>query len=304
MSEVNPPLYLEAGEHASNLDRLFHSDLVTAGVIASDHLEVTEQSTPALGVTVAAGRAVVEGDEASDQGLYYVSNDADVNVALATADATNDRIDLIVARILDSFYSGASDAWELQAVTGTPAASPSAPSAPSNSLVLAEVAVPADAGGNPPITNSDIEDTRVVSRPAHHAASRRTQTSDQEIANNTTTVVTYQNTVRTDDPSGHFTETDSQVTINTPGWYRISAGVRWEGGSTGRRQLQIRVNSSDVVGETHTAGSTAGTSQYASTDIYMEAGDTFDVRVTHNQGAALDVDAVPESFRSIVRIGP
>jgi hypothetical protein len=164
MSEINPPLVLEAGSHDADLLRQLWGDTYTPGVMAADHLEVTEQATPALGVTVAAGRAIVAGDEASSQGVYSVSSDDDVDVALATADATNDRIDLIVARVLDSFYSGALDEWELQAVTGTPAATPSAPAAPSNSEILAAVLVPADAGGNPAITDADITDLRETAK--------------------------------------------------------------------------------------------------------------------------------------------
>jgi hypothetical protein len=160
MSEINPPLILEAGSHDADLLRQLWEDTYTPGVMGADHLEVTEQATPALGVTVAAGRAFVAGDESSTQGVYYVSNSADVDVALATADATNDRIDLIVARVKDSFYSGGDDEWDLEAVTGTPSGAPVAPAAPANSYVLAEVLVPADPGGNPAITDSDITDMR------------------------------------------------------------------------------------------------------------------------------------------------
>ena len=163
MSEVNPPLVIEAASHDADLLRQLWSDTYTPGVMSADHLEVTEQATPALGVTVAAGRAIVAGDESSTQGVYYVSNTADVDVALATADATNDRIDLIVARVKDSFYSGGDDEWDLEAVTGTPAGAPVAPAAPANSYVLSEVEVPADPGGNPAITDSDITDMRSVS---------------------------------------------------------------------------------------------------------------------------------------------
>jgi hypothetical protein len=179
MSEINPPLVLQNAGHASNLVRQLWGDTYTPGVMGSDHLEVTEQSTPDLGVTVAAGRVVIAGTESASQGVYYASNDDDVDVALATADATNDRIDLIVARVLDSFYSGGDDEWELQAVTGTAAASPSAPAAPANSLVLAEVLVPSDPGGNPAITDGDITDMRTLATLRQGAPSQVVEATTQ-----------------------------------------------------------------------------------------------------------------------------
>lgn len=133
------------------------------GVVEPGGLEVTEKSgTPDMSVDVAAGRAWIKGDEDSFQGTYFVENESTTNLAISAADATNDRIDLVVAKVEDSDYSGATDAWSLAVVTGTPAASPSAPSAPDNSITLAQVDVAALASS---IVDADITDSRSQWKP-------------------------------------------------------------------------------------------------------------------------------------------
>jgi hypothetical protein len=158
MTELHP-LALQAGGETPDPFRLLHADLLDSGVLGSDHLAVTEQGTPAMGVTVAAGRAVLPGTQAALQGSYYCVLAAAVNVTLAPADETNDRLDLVVARVLDSFHAGGDDEWELAVVTGTPAADPVEPSVPDNAIVLALVEVDAQASS---VTNADITDGRIV----------------------------------------------------------------------------------------------------------------------------------------------
>lgn len=160
MAERNPPAWLQAGSHPADLDRrILESVFRTDGVLdlAGGDLAVTEQGTPAMGVTVAAGVAVIDGTESASQGVYHVVNDADVDLAIAASDPTNDRIDLVVAQVRDSFYSGADDDWLLAVVTGTPAASPAEPTVPVNAHVLARVDVAAAASS---ITDAAITDRR------------------------------------------------------------------------------------------------------------------------------------------------
>lgn len=103
---------------------------------------VTQNGTPNMTVNVGTGVAYVEGTEGATQGMYAVRNGTVFNVAIATAPGAGlNRIDLIVAKVQDTQYSGATDAATIVAVTGTASASPSAPSAPNNSLVLAQVFV-------------------------------------------------------------------------------------------------------------------------------------------------------------------
>lgn len=103
---------------------------------------VTQNGTPNMSVNVGTGVAFIGGTESATQGMYAVRVGAVTNLAIATAPGAGlNRIDLIVAKVQDSAYSGATDASSLAVVTGTAAASPAAPTAPNNALILAQVFV-------------------------------------------------------------------------------------------------------------------------------------------------------------------
>jgi hypothetical protein len=131
---------------------------VRGGVVAAG-LAVSEKSgTPNMSVDVAEGAAIISGTESSgSQGAYFVENQGVQNVTISAAHATLARRDLIVAKVQDSQYSGATNAWSLVSVAGTPAASPLYPAVPANSIVLAVVAVGAAVSS---ITNANITDIR------------------------------------------------------------------------------------------------------------------------------------------------
>lgn len=163
--EVNPPLNLQArNDHTAVGDRqLIASISPTSNVMLAAHLAVTQNGTPNMSVNVAAGKAIVHGTEAAPlQGAYHVWNDATKNLTIASADAVNKRIDLVVCRVRDAAYSGSTNAWALEVVTGTPAASPVAPALPANSYALASIEVAALASS---ITNAVITDLRTLNRP-------------------------------------------------------------------------------------------------------------------------------------------
>lgn len=159
MAEIQDPAYLENGSHTAQNDRLVLQSLVAKeGIVGAGALAVSEKSgTPDMSVDVAAGAAFIAGELGSAPGTYHVYNDAVKNLAISAADATNPRKDLVVARVYDSFYSGATDSWALEVVTGTPAASPAEPAVPDNCYVLALVDVAALATS---ITDADITDRR------------------------------------------------------------------------------------------------------------------------------------------------
>lgn len=103
---------------------------------------VTQNGTPNMSVNVGAGVAYIEGTEGATQGMYAVRAGTITNLAIAAAPGAGlNRIDLVVAKVQDTAYSGVTDAWSLAVVTGTAAASPAAPAAPNNSLVLGQVFV-------------------------------------------------------------------------------------------------------------------------------------------------------------------
>lgn len=112
-----------------------------------------EPSGTALEVSVGTGLAVdVEAGEAMVRGHYYIS-DATESLALATADATNDRLDLVVLKL-----DPTANSITLAVKTGTPAGSPVAPTPVQTEAgifeqPLAEVLVPATSGVPTTITD-------------------------------------------------------------------------------------------------------------------------------------------------------
>lgn len=110
-------------------------------------------------VNVATGRAIIPGTTAALQSAYTYLNDATKAVTISAANATNPRRDLIVARVQDATYAGAVNSATVEVVTGTPAASPVAPATPASSIVLAEILLPAGAGGAA-VTSGMITDRR------------------------------------------------------------------------------------------------------------------------------------------------
>lgn len=162
MAERNPPSWLAAGSHPAQNDRLMLADLFgTEGVLSATALKVSERSgTPNMSVDVAVGSAAIQGDDVSYQGMYHVVNDAVKNVVISTADATNPRKDLIVARVKDNTHGQAGDLWEIAAITGVPNASPIEPALPASAIKLAVVTVGA---GVTSILNANIADGRTAS---------------------------------------------------------------------------------------------------------------------------------------------
>lgn len=161
MAVQSPPLYLQASNHPAEDDRRAHYGVfgLRGGIIGAGDLAVTQNGTPNMTVLVATGQVVIPGTEATYQGAYLCENRGSMSVSLAAADATNPRFDLIVARVRDAAYSGATNSFAIEAVTGTPAASPAEPATPANSWVLARVTV---AALDTTITNADIVDRRTT----------------------------------------------------------------------------------------------------------------------------------------------
>lgn len=172
MAVVNPPGFLQnaGATHTAKQTRDWLSILVGGSTGSAtmlprrgvhpnlgNKLQVTQTGSPSMAVLVRSGCAVIPGTEDANQGLYFVKNDADVTLSIAAAHATLNRIDIVVFKVEDSAYSGGVNASSLVVVTGTPASSPSAPSAPANSITLAQVSILAN---DTSITNSEITDDR------------------------------------------------------------------------------------------------------------------------------------------------
>ena len=128
------------------------------GIAAAGDLLVSEKSgTPNMSVDVAVGSCLITGTESATQGAYWLENLAVLNVVISASDATNPRKDLIVAKVQDSDFSGATDAGSIVVVTGTPAGSPAEPTVPDNAVVLAMVDVAALASS---VVDANVTDRR------------------------------------------------------------------------------------------------------------------------------------------------
>ncbi len=130
---------------------------VRSGVRPGADLVVSANGTPNMTVNVAAGQCLVQGTESGFEGGIVGTNDGVVNLAIAAADATNPRRDLIVARWYSETVVVGSRRFSLEVVTGSPGASPSDPATPANATVLARVTVAAAASS---ITSGAITDLR------------------------------------------------------------------------------------------------------------------------------------------------
>lgn len=172
MTELNPPFALQnaGATHTAAGDRMMLAGLL-AGASASGSLisrggingalggglKVAAQGTPNMSVQVPSGVAYVQGSLDIKQGVYACINDGTVNITITAAHATLPRIDSIIAHVYDSQYSGATNTWALEVVTGTAASTPVAPTLPSNSLLLANISVTA---AKTSIVAGDISDLR------------------------------------------------------------------------------------------------------------------------------------------------
>lgn len=129
------------------------------GEIVGGLLSATDMQLSAAGsglvVNTSTGACLIPGTEATSQGGYHAFLSSTNSTKLATADATNPRVDLLCATSADAQYTtppgGTSGFVTIQAVTGIPTAGANltnlsgAPSLPGSSLLLGYVLVPAGA---------------------------------------------------------------------------------------------------------------------------------------------------------------
>lgn len=123
------------------------------GVVGGAGLVVS----PGTGMTanIQPGSFVVPNTASPTAGGYSSTLVSQATLTVQTADPTNPRIDIIVAMVVDNGDNTSYGAVEI--ITGVAAATPSAPSAPANSITLARISVPAGAAS---ITSGMLTDTR------------------------------------------------------------------------------------------------------------------------------------------------
>ena len=134
------------------------------GVVGVNDMAVAQRGAGAnMSVDIGAGEALIQGDTVTNQGRYYVLNDAVTNVTgFSAANATNPRIDRVTLRVRDQFHGDAANDISFQIVTGTATAGATltnlngAAAVPGSQLLLANVLIPANATT---ITTGNIDTT-------------------------------------------------------------------------------------------------------------------------------------------------
>jgi len=142
MALRTPPSWLQNGSHPAENDRLTTKAIwQTTGIVNASDLQITQNGTPNMSVNVSSGYAAIVGTTQANMGTYMAYNDATTNLTISTSSPSNPRIDLIVITINDAYYSGTLNNVSFQVIAGTPAASPTVPATPANSLALGQIAV-------------------------------------------------------------------------------------------------------------------------------------------------------------------
>jgi hypothetical protein len=161
---LETPIWLQGGTYSARLDRSLLDVIFTEGVVdpaGSALLAVQRAAGANDSVDVAAGAAIIAGDDESNQGKYYVRNTAVTNVVFTPAPGSDERIDLLVLQVNDPTAGGAAgDNATFVVVEGSVAGTAVAPAVPDTAVPIAEVLRQA---ADTSITNAMITDRRVAS---------------------------------------------------------------------------------------------------------------------------------------------
>ncbi len=155
MPEINPS-YLQAGTHSALSDRQALTTLLAQSGGTRDAGSFAVTPGGGMDLSVAAGAGWTQ--EVAGQGVYHFSSDSAVTLTLTGSDSVNGRIDLVVAQVHDSTYTGDTDTWTVEVVEGVAAPTPVAPALPDRAMLLATVDV---AAGVAAVGAGEITDERV-----------------------------------------------------------------------------------------------------------------------------------------------
>lgn len=261
-----------------------------------------------LGVSIATGRAFVQGDASiashltNAQGHYFAYVSPAQSVTMATADATNPRIDQIVLRVYDSDVDGSGQIkWAVEKVTGTPTAGATlanlngAAALPSTAMRLAYVLVPAAFAG-PFVNATHILDQRNLALPRQ--ACIMTATGLTPTAGTLTQLAL--GTVGLDNNRMADT-TNNRINIRVAGIYAIHGYTATSAAGTAgaNRIAYLYKNGSLLVADTRDSVGSGNTDNMNVQAIaYLAVGDYIDLRATHYTDSA----TVAASLE-VVRIG-
>lgn len=158
---LESPLYMQANAYTAKQDRSVLALLAGEGVVTQGALAVSVRSEGAnMSVDVAAGKAIVVGDDQSGQGSYLCNSTSKVNLPVGAAPGSNSRIDLVILRVRDGDVTGgAANDFVLEVVPGAVAVAPVPAALPASAIALGHVLV---AAGTLSVTASMLTDVRDV----------------------------------------------------------------------------------------------------------------------------------------------
>lgn len=114
---------------------------VRTGVLTNGTMSNAVTTPGGMTVRLAPRTYIIQGTDTTTQGVYRVTNNANIDLDVASADPTYARLDRVCVTVTDNGDNTSTAVFQI--ITGTPAASPVLPTLPSNSCHIAQVQVPA-----------------------------------------------------------------------------------------------------------------------------------------------------------------
>ena len=289
------PNMLQSGSYSAQRLRQMVTSLWPEGVVGLTDLAVSQRGAGAnMSVDVAAGDAYILGDAVTRQGMYHVRNDATVNVAVTAADATNPRIDRVVATIKDDAHDASGlNICRIQTVDGTPTVGATltnlsgAAAIPASSLHLANILV--SASPDVTIVTGDISDQRVFVT----KGCRIYNSANINIGTSGTAQTLTFDSERFDYDGMHSTSSNtSRITFNTAGVYYFQGNITFALNTTGIRKGIVLLNGGTTIARTAGLATTGLSHDLQVAGVYaFSAGDYIELQAYQNSGGALDVSA-------------
>lgn len=324
---VNPTtVSYDAGE----LRRADAAMYVAAGVVRDSATALAVSVDGSDVVTVKAGGWVIPGNAVAGSGVWRGGIAVDVTANLAARDATYGRIDLVVARQLDTDVVSTHGAYtgRVQILTGTPSASPAVPVLPSMAVELGRITVPASGGAPASVDSShrtyaaaaggEIVVPSQSALPAAAADAQRAYTLDTGVeyrfgggtwVNQESSLPELELSLDSDQSIantsivsilwtsaprnvGSMWSSGANVTIRQAGLYALSATAQWAGASNGGTAVAIYLNGNAIRWQ--------GSGAFVNNELgqnsvscakRLAVGDVITFRVEQNSGASQAVQA-------------
>jgi hypothetical protein len=295
-------LFLQSGAYNALDDRMIGglwldptADPLSGGGRIVTGLLVSAQATPNMTVLVSPGRGVCP-TPASDGGGYIVMNDANSTVTVPPV-STLPRWDLLLLAVDDADYSGAIYGAKFYVLAGTPAASPSYPTQPAGTVMLAQLQHSANATS---VAQAAIlrNSAGAIHECEYQATTIQSITSngDRPIAYPTAMWITPDVTKGTSTAGG---VADARFQLNRDGIWAIDAGARLQVQANMSAGIWIGLDGAGMrfaASIPNTGAGAANIELGASCVRRFGAGTALNVNAWHNSATAKNTDPFNQSM--------